>query len=677
MPTFEISTDKGTYHIEADRQPTTEEAQQAISSQNYNSQYGGSKPVDFGDNSEPMPTSTQTTPDTISKLSGWDEALNVAGQAGKSVYNNPLWHPGLRVLANMAGVPADQIYQSLNSPNTTAERIGSIGGSVAAALPLANPLIKAAGSIPVLGQSAIASGALGMGAYGAAEAAAGGENIGEGFKRNAEAGAIFGLAGRLGSTIMGKVMPKGLPLQKQMQELLPGFLKQAATPEGVGAGIANYIAGSALSPDDDKIAAGSLYAALAVLTPPEQYKLMQGIGAKMGPEMVKQKLGMFSRGQQVAGEIYMQDPQGADAAGTFRGPNGETSANVAASNVSNGIKAAGDLFSANLQQELGRMEQEVKTDKVDAYDPRKGSPLFTKLSGIVNSINIPNAIKSTFNELSTSLIRYGIDGQAAVRLGIAPKDFKGDMFYVNKDVLKSLPSELATKALENTSISPTGLENLRQRMGDLAHSNNEYNYKAGQIAKEVSGYLKGKSDVYDTAMQDYSKRYNMLDDLKSETGATLNQDGTLDTRQLSENLSQNYLMAEDTARGNRDRFLKKLDSYFNDLSDEKNLQFNQFTSKRLIDKYLAYESFNKPQSAGITKVGPLRLIAQAATGGIAGLVTGSGAAGGVLGGLTAYHLSSPESWIPIMKGAATTKGKGLLARLIGTNKPFSKSIKKH
>jgi hypothetical protein len=30
-----------------------------------------------------------------------------------------------------------------------------------------------------------------------------------------------------------------------------------------------------------------------------------------------------------------------------------------------------------------------------------------------------------------------------------------------------------------------------------------------------------------------------------------------------------------------------------------------------------------------------------------------------------------------MKGAATTKGKGLLARLIGTNKPFSKSIKKH
>jgi hypothetical protein len=602
------------------------------------------------------------------------------GQAGAAVYRNPIWHPGLRILADMTGSPAEEVYNNMQNPTTFAGKLGRAAGNVAAVLPIAGPIGEAvAGAgIPLVSQSAVLSGGATGLAYGGLERGA--QEL-QGQTQNltnpldaAKDFALYGAANRVGSTIVGGLLQKaGMPSIKGM-ELPSGIIqrlwKQGTTAEGVGSILGGALAGSAISNDDDRLASGIMGAAVNALSPTEQYNMMVGAGEKMGKNAVHKALGMFNRGQQETGDIYMKNPDAVEAAGQI-GPRGETTANVAANTIVGGFDAVRKMAQVDVHDALTDAEQKAKTGNMVFTNGKTGIEPLDKIEGLVRSISGPSPIKSIYDNLRSTtgvLYRYAVDGTSAFNLGVAPEDAKGCVYYVNGADMGKLPPELKPIPGRAPQLSPQGMEVLRSKMMDIAYSGDGNASIAHDIAHEASSFLKSSQidpeGKYARGMKSYEDMYNAQGKLKLETGTPM-PDGNFDPNKLSESLAQNYHFQEDTAKGNRKRALEDLDSYFNNIAEKRDPRFSQFTTKPLIDNYLAYEAFNKPQSAGITKIMPMRIIGSTAIGGLASML-GMGVVGGSVGALAAYHMSSPEGWKPLMRGAYNVGNRTMLQRLMAT-----------
>jgi len=217
-------------------------------------------------------------PTTIPKSkSPANKAIDIVGQFGKGAYENVPFGKRLAQMGDVAmeyytgktPTPTQDIYSSMPKPEGFTEQFASGLGQVAPDLAMSSPFMKGAGLIPKL--PAIAKQALGFGTYGGTKAAIEGKPIANEALGYGGSAALFGVGGKVGSSLI----PKALPFGERIGSAIGGGLTGAATGEessmALGAGLGALYPSSRIRPNEQstKVAEGLIN---YVLRPSKQLK---------------------------------------------------------------------------------------------------------------------------------------------------------------------------------------------------------------------------------------------------------------------------------------------------------------------------------------------------------------------------------------------------------------------
>jgi hypothetical protein len=592
---------------------------------------------------------------TPTNTSGLDTLSDLIGRAGRGAYNAPIVHPLFKMLGQasqaMGGASPEDIYNNLGPSTTVPQQVAEGLGSAAPALAVGGPMIKAAEALPLVGESAIATGAVGMSAYGATgggiAAMENGQPIlpsmAQGAVEGAKQGAVWGALGRLGSTVGAKVLPKAL-FSEETSMMLPKSLQGAYTPEGMGAIAGGLLAGGITAPDEQRIAGALIGGALSAYNPAQKWDMMESTGRTLGFDKVKKWLGVFGEQQQAAAEPWKE--YGSDKvmqAGSFVAPNGEDILHVAAKKVLDEFGAIKDELHSDAQQIMPALDQKPRTQE----EMQRGSDLLTWAKNYVNSmvrtpaemsglkrvlnntadmqlITIPTAIAKEYNLVDEKFSQKNYKAPVSDLNMITDPKIKQDL--MSRAIKAQFENKIgAERTVKNVSYSK--LEDLKQIVGEYA-GNGGFEGKVATVVRDnINNFLKEVSPKeYTPLMKKYTKYFEAKQKLGNVT----------DYRELAQNFAKPLYGAERTTRINRLNNMKEIDNYITEA------RHSGGTVSDLVKQYHAYQAFAKPQVAGMSKTLPMRIIAS--------MVAGF-AHMGPIGTIAGWHMGSPEAWIPIMKGA--------------------------
>jgi len=206
-------------------------------------------------------------------------------------------------------------------------------------------------------------------------------------------------------------------------------------------------------------------------------------------------------------------------------------------------------------------------------------------------------------------------------------------YDLTRQVIKSQYAPEIGSERTATNVSYSKMEDLKQIVGEYAGKGGFEGAVATTVRDALSKFLKGVSPTqYTPLMKNYENYFNA----KSKLG------DVTDYRELAQNMAKPLYGAERTTRINRLNKMKEVDNYLTTAGHSGG------TVSDLVKQYHAYQSFAKPQVAGMSKTLPLRIIAS--------MVAGFAHMGPV-GTIAGWHMGSPEAWIPIMRGALKTGPK--------------------
>ena len=634
-----------------------------------------------------------------------DTLTDLVGQAGKSAYNAPILHkllmqPLNQLSQGQGGASAEETYNAIPQPTTLPEQLASAGGSIAGTLPIAGPMVETAGSllagIPLVG-GAIGAGAAGLGAYGALGAGVEGGNIGQGALEGATQGAVWGGLGKIGAMAGKKFLPS---MPEGLEKALPPIVKAFGTPEGIGAVAGGLLAGNITAPEDQKLAGTLVGGALSMYAPasPEKQSFMESMGRTLGFNNLKKWMGVFSKGHQVATDVFKKFgfDQVSNTGNIVDPRTQENSVHQAAKNL---VQASEETYTdlhnrtnpvlTNIDQKIGGNEEAGNLVK----------DIVNRVETKFKNAGMDNQVKKVMYDLLPSLQLIDIPGDIARQYGIAPEDFKGDIFKAPvQDITLIKDRKIATQIMSMASnketilnkeynpydykkagnlipnkVSYRALDDFRQALSKIASKSDLYESStAAEIKDMISKHIKGKSEEYGNLMDDWHNYFKFTEKV-----------GEADNyRALAEKLSKNYFNSDDTTRINKTRTLEEIDNYL------KSVGQGQRAIKDTLDQYHAWQLFARPQVLGMSKTLPLRMGTSFVLANMLSTV-GLGPVGSLAGTIGGWHMGSPEAWLPVLKGAGTRglpaksftanprfDAKKILANLLTTSQRMSKATKK-
>ncbi len=636
-------------------------------------------------------------PQQQQNLSPTDKAVQVIGQMGKAAYSNPIMHPAMKLLSDITGSNADQLYGALPQPQGVMEKVASGVGAAAPMIAITAPIMDAVGgmlgaadavaassglakSVPVLTKltsflknSDLAKSAIGGYAYGKAEATmmqAEGQNIDpEQYAQDtAKQFLLWGGLTRGGATLAAKFLPKELPAVQSFVANMPDSVKKAFTPEGIGSIAGGALAGAINAPDKQSGIAGAIVGgALSAMNPSEKFQFKVGMGKGLGTDGVAAVTDRWGIPFRTANDVikkYGFDK--VEEVGKATTADGENAIHIAAkTQIDNYNKTWNDLH-IQTQPVLQEMDNKALA----------GIDTINMINGIKNMIDTKfrtpgylSKVKGAFDSAYPALQAIELPTATAKKYGIAPEDYKGDTFRtsiselnkITDPALKMRAMQQLTKAQLSTGIPDTSsdfrnrlsdvsfqaLDELRQNMNKISQGNDPYESGvAGKIAQVISNHMKMKSNLtsnngepgpYTRLMANWNNLFR-VGDLMGETQ---------DYQKLSQKLSNPHWSQNDTTKRNSENNLKSIDKYF--------ISQGKTPVKDMLDQYHAYHTYANPMQEGLTKTFALRQISSAVVGGILTPIVGP--AGGLAAALTSYHMGSPEAWLPVLKGASIAEKK--------------------
>lgn len=685
MPSYQITTDKGTYQVDTEGGATPSASTPSMSApggdSNMSSDLGQASSAlsDIGNASAPISSAGPTQ-------SPGDAMIGMAGQFGKAAYSNPIVHPALKALSDWTGSHAEEAYGGLGDPQGIGQQIASGIGSALPLMGVAGPMGEMIGAgagalagatkgIPILGKmtgllgdSQLAKSALTGLTYGASEALAqnaqGGQvDVGKSATDTAGQFLLWSALAKGGASLGAKFIPKGLlnqPDALKNAPLVGQATKNFFTPEGLGSIAGGALAGALSAPDNKTGIAGAIVgSALSAMNPSEQYQFRQGMGKSLGFKGISSITDHFGKpfaeandlfekfgfdDVTKAGNLQVQQPNEVGGQDTLATPQIVAKLHLDALNGEgqddkNSIKAQKSaLFDQALQKNIN-----ISPKSLDSFT--------SLLRQRVNQIQDPTSpVVRAFNKTYDSLI--GLRGDQVVNDMIAEKISNGEIKNAKGVDPTSLYQQMSPQMREalirqsqaknggNNSIQKVDLNGLHQLKmdmqemvspqvwaGEKAMSPEERD--ASGIAKQISQYIGKSNPEYAEA----SKQYRIF---KNIQGKAYGLDAT--------KLSQNMLTFDETKRNIRENELNQISKYLVDNGKQ------AYDSRNLLRKYYAYQIYNNPTSAGFAKSYPVREVSTAA---LAGLLHFAGVPGGALiGGLAGWNMSNPAAWLPVLKGAS-------------------------
>lgn len=617
------------------------------------------------------------------------EWQNVVGQFGKAIYNNPLAHPVLKALSDATGSNAEQAYGNLPEPQTVAENVGAgLGSAVPVALASA-PLMKASGMVleglvgasrntPILGKltsllkdSTIAKSALTGYSYGRAEGEtmkAQGADIDPHSYATQTMGQFMMWAGlsRGGATLAQKFLPKDLPMAAQIVSKLPPSLKAAYTPEGLGSIAGGMIAGAMGAPNDKQGLAGAIVGgALSALNPTEQFQFKQGMGKGMGFGGVRYITDHWGKPFKESNDVIEQNGMDDVVQAATR---------QAQDAQGNPLSVPQQVFEAH-KQAIGEVKQDLGEQYSDALvkneniNPQGMESFLSRLRQRVNSIQDPQSpVAKRFNNLYDSLVGFRNKYMETDILGTKQNPTGVNSGYASQEVAQSLPAHLRENYLKQiaaqtgknaqnfSALTLNGLHQLKIEMQDMVGADayaGERPYtsderEASGLSRTISKFIGSENEAYRNVNAEYSK-------MKDIEGVIYSMDAN--------KMTHNKFNLDETKRNQHDATLNKISNYL------KSQGKGNYDSRKLLNKYYAFQTYNSPSAEGLAKNYPVRTVMAALVGG--GLQSTGLPGGYLIGGLAGWHLGNPAAWIPILRGASIARDAKNTANLSAASRALS------
>lgn len=654
MGKYLVEVDGKRYELEGDHEPSEQEARDAI----------GQPSTATEEKSKNIPLDVQ--------------AMEAVGQFGKGVYSNPL----ASLLMNQVMPKENQdFYKNMGQPVTVAGKIANLAGQTAPALGAAVPFTAAAGAIPVLGSSAIASGAIGMGGLGVAQGVAArlqGQEVDplqmgvEGLKQ----GALWGLLGRVGATA-GSALPVSTKLGERIGSAAGGALAGAVTSSGKENGGFDV----------------AFSTAMGALLPSERFNLVNALANGVGPQIKVggKEVGFKGLGwdgtAKVMGKIfgpsypkaieivknagtpengYRGGLEEVERVGTYQEavppkeegqePTIKTMPDKIVDTRNSGIARVDMALKQQAEPLLFNMEQNVKLGKsgndfVDyiekeingrLVEPSWSSPtkaIFSRFKPILAQAELNNASKLGINS------RYG---------------------EVRKIAMDELPPAIQEQIRQqqggrDADISPKKLHQMKMALSE--HGNRGADSADKALARELAGKISKFLGERYSPYEKWTKDYHQMSQVKRQ----FFWDETNNTGISPKDIDKPYMNQQPIVKETTENSMKTIDNFFRSklVKDLLPDEWGSYLTKDLVEKYHAYKTLSDPHTFGLTHIYPLRVAGSFVSGHIANAM-GMGPAGYPIGAISAWKLSSPEQWMPIIKALSEGGSKG---------RPFSKDAK--
>lgn len=579
---------------------------------------------------------------------------NLAAQFGKGAYN-AVTSP-FQALANQIAKNPDltktildhspswltqgqDTYSKVGEPRNVTENVANIAGAAAPVAAMATPFIKGAGIglglIPKVGpqlaKSMVLSGGLGLGAYAGAHDIASGNtgNVGNDMLEAMKSGAMFGAAGRVGSSIFPKVVPGAERIGSALGGAASGYLQPSAT-------------------DDEKMANVLTNGTLGVLNPLERYSFSKKIASS--PKIVEHY-----------GTNILDIPQ-ADTMRWFeRGA--EPIFDAGKSNVPQetyntllqGEKALGYRFNKIYQKDLNPTMARTVVDPHEIFGNQQGEGLYPKILDHLSQLSDPNdpLIKNVEKKITSLKGAYSTSEGDTVQKLV-------DMFGINPKSISGISG--SSRGLENIQSKNITLEDLfkvKKSIYDMlsnrdflsSHPENDARVTKN-IAKEIDGYINSKlPSRYAVLNRQYSNYKDMQSYISDLTMDRTDPNTNIPFKKLSVNPNR---ITDPSVRDETIGRLQELQNYFKD----HHLGQYQFLDR--LKDYHTYKEWNSNQMASLRKaIVPKLLVGGALSG--AGHMVGEALAGpvGAHAGATAgliktMELLTPKNWLHILKHVKKT-----------------------
>lgn len=206
------------------------------------------------------------------KQSFSDMAWDALGRFGKGAYEatKPVgdvlsaFSPLGMLNKGLGGAEPNQIYGNIAPSQNVGQQVAEGLGNAAGIIPMAMPFMEGAGTIPLLGRSAILRGALGFGAMEGTKKLAEGkpQEALPAAAEGAKSGALYGVGGRIGTEVASRMAPA---VSSIFNPVISQTINKFSPNIGTAAGQA--IVGGMSAPEGHKISSSIIGGGLGLVSP--------------------------------------------------------------------------------------------------------------------------------------------------------------------------------------------------------------------------------------------------------------------------------------------------------------------------------------------------------------------------------------------------------------------------
>lgn len=513
----------------------------------------------------------------------------------------------------------EETPQARNLPAQLGRTVGEQAPNIA----MATPFLGAASMLPLIGRSALATGATGLGAYSGTKALLQRQPIIPAVMSGAGQGLMYGVGGRLGATTIPKFIPGA---------------------ERIGSALGAGSIGAITSEDKDKLSNAIFMGGLGALNPSQRFNLIKARASglakkdwqgfkKLGedtfdiPQDTTQTIQKYGwEAVRQAGEMFQMDYS--------KGyPSQLKAPQIAQTTLQRGI--------LNVRKRLSRMYDTVKYYNQKEATPDKTSALFKAIQDMVNEIKDPTSriVDTVGREISR------LQGFAPMFVGV-----KGGRQWTREFSPQQL-EQIMKQAGIHKNVALESLHNLKQQLQELVPSQiwknpqnaNFEQSTAMKIGNKISDFISSFNPHYKMV----SNQWRNMKEVEGEIYDLSTKDLSKDWNKLEPSLKLEILNP-----------INKIENYF------RNQKLGQYQVKDILEKYHAYQEWTSNKLVGMVKGMQIRkpyMIAGSMLGGALGKALGlPGMLGGsTLGGLAGFmkgdQMSRPRAHIKYLKEASIPK----------------------
>lgn len=660
MPTYQVTTDKGTYQVDTQGDnPTTQAPVDNQQSQNNvtNDLQSASSSLENISN----PQQSQQPQENKPQGDLQDQIMQNIAQFGKNAYSVT---PFAKRIAQLTGSNADDIYKQVGQPQGILQNISAMAGQMAPQIAMATPFIRGANVLLVGGKMAGAEitgaqnliksaiptvtgkiaggivgspmvrGALGLGSYSGAKTAlmgGDGQEVTDATTQGIQQGLIYGALGKLGATLMpAKVLGK--------------------YAETAGSAVGGAIAGALTSTGGDNATAQAIFqGGLAALTPEEKFDFHKMVSnnvtqpqwenylrksLQISPEDTKTILDNGIDEIQRVGEMKQQVSNPTTGGNDTLGP----------------VQMAKKFYQQGIQDIRGKLSQKFD-EAIKANENNNPKDINSFVSGLKDQVDKygdpTSPIVTRFNKTYNAL--QGFNPTTAEEEIPGTKEQPNSPANIRKVTMSELPKNIQRQVRQQlgqsgdiANLTLNSLHELKQNLYDAVsdktwrdpgNTTPEERF-AKSLGNQIGQYIGKNNELYQKASSEWSRMKSVESDIRG-----------LNTN----NLGRDWANLDPANKIDMNNTVDGISSYF------KNKGVGEYDPKGLLNKYHAWNAISNPDATSFRNNAALKIAFQkgaAIMGGAVGLPFGGASGAGIgaaIGNLAAIHYMRPSSYIPILR----------------------------